>query len=284
MKQTVYVDVLISINLLVDYFLLYATAIISGRSRERARLCIAAVIGGASSLIILLPNLTRIAGAAFAIAVSVLMTAVGFSPGGWRTFLRTALVLYALSAAYSGIMLLLWYYTGTGNLTVNNGAVYINISPIKLVLATVAMYAVITVFSQKLRARNIKRSSCTVTVFGRGKSLSLEGLIDTGNVLTEPFSGTPVIVAAREKLREVLPEELADVCAAKPDACKKLRLRAVPFHSAGGSGVLMAYAPERIDIELAGKKYKNVRAFLAVASEGCAAGERALVNPDIIND
>lgn len=281
MKQTVYVDVLVSVNIIVDYFLLYASSVIAGRKKERIRLCLAALLGGISSLFIFLPKMPAIITVLFAIAVSALMTLTAFGFCGYSAFFRTLTVLYALSAAYSGVMLLLWSFGSSHNISVNNGIVYINLNPAVLILSTVVIYAITSLFSGRIRSRNLHRTACTVTIFGNGSQIDTDGLIDTGNVLTEPFSGLPVIIVERSRLISVIPEDIRqitidDASAAAP----RHKLRIIPFNSAGGSGLYIAYRPERIDIDICGRNFSNINAYIALATEGCTT---AIVNPDAVN-
>jgi len=281
-KQTVYVDVLVSINIIIDYFLLYAAAIIAGRKKERIRLCLAALLGGAGSLYIFLPDMPAAVNILFTIALSLVMTLTAFGLGGKHAFFRTLIVLYVLSTAYSGLMLLLWSFGSMRNLSINNGIVYINIDPALLIAATVIIYAVTSVFSGRLRSRNLHRTVCTVTVYGNGKHTDLDGLIDTGNVLAEPFSGLPVIIAEHNRLHDILPKAVLDAVngdfnTASPQGC----IRIIPFRTVNGNGIYAAYRPERIDITLNGRKHSHIKAYIALSK---GIDSTAIVNPDTINN
>lgn len=282
MKQTVYVDVLVSVNIIIDYFLLYASAVIAGRKKERIRLCLAALLGGAGALYIFLPSMPAAINIIFTLGLSVLMTLTAFGFGGKSAFFRTLIVLYALSAAYSGLMLLLWNFCSARNLSVNNGIVYINIDPALLILATIIIYAVTSLFSGRLRSRNMHRTACTVTVFGNGKQADLDGLIDTGNVLTEPFSGLPVIIAERSRLQGIIPEAVLNAASGNFNtAAPHGSIRIIPFRTAGGNGLYTAYRPERIDITSGGRKYSHIKAYIALSD---STDSTAIVNPDAVNN
>lgn len=281
MKQTIYVDVLVSINLIVDYFLLYAAAVISGRKRDRVRMCIAAAIGAAGSLVIFLPRLPSAAGIGIAVLMSALMTVTAFGWRGWRAFCHSLIVMYALTAAYSGLMLLMWNVTGGGNISVNNGAVYINIDPRLLIMVTIILYAAMSFFSGRIRARGLSRRRCTVTLTGENGQISVEGLIDTGNMLTEPFSGMPVLVACRSTVAAVLPEGIEDAVENSAAAVGR-RIRLIPYHTASGSGLMVAYRPKRIDIEIDGRRVDNISAYLALADNDRGMTNAVIINPDAI--
>lgn len=283
MKQTVYVDVLISVNLLVDYFLLYAAAVISGRGRDRVRMCLGAAIGAVGSLVIFLPKLPQLLTLLLAVLLSAAMTFTAFVWRGWHLFLRSLLVMYTMSICYSGIMLLLWDLSGGSNISVNNGAVYINIDPKLLILTTVVLYAAISVFSGRISARGMKRRHCTLTFYEKNERLSVEGIIDTGNMLTEPFSGIPVIVADIGAVAAVLPEGIDKLIqGSDTTASTQHKVRFIPYHTASGSGVMLAYRPERIDIELDGKTTTHIEAYLALTDSGKMT-DGVLVNPDTID-
>ncbi len=281
-KQTVYVDVLIAVNLLVDYFLLYASAVISDRSKDRVRMCMGAVLGAAGSLTVLLPRMPPAAEVLCAIGVSAVMSIVSFGWGNIRSFVRTLTVLYALSAGYSGVMLLLWHISGSSNITVNNGAVYINIDPKIIVLTTVVLYAIMSFCSGRLRMKDLRRRRCRVTITEKGRSITLDGLVDTGNVLTEPFSEMPVLVSSRKALREILPEWITGAAKGDAEAVVRNHIRMVPYHTASGSGLMVAYRPERIDVDIDGRCSENVGAYIALTDNEKGMTEEIIVNPDVL--
>jgi len=283
LKQTIYVDVLVSVNLIVDYFLLYAAAVLTARHRDRVRMCLGAVVGGAGSLTILLPRLPAVASVVIAVAVSALMTLTAFEWRGLKCFFRTMLVMYALSATYSGVMLLLWSLTDNGSITVNNGAVYISIDPGLLIVTTVVLYGAMSLFAGRIRSRSLSRRRCTVAITEKGRKVTLEGLVDTGNTLTEPFSGMPVIVVSKSTAEGIAPD-----CVLEPEKTGSMtemvsrRIRMVPYHTAGGAGVMVAYRPERMDIYMENSVVADIKAYLAVA-EDSAHNDVLLINPDILN-
>ena len=281
MKQTVYVDVLVSVNLIVDYFLLYAAAVICGRKKNRLRLCAAAAAGGAGSLILLLPPMPYIADLLASLALALIMTAAAFGFSGMRTFLRTAFVLFALSACYSGAALVLWLFMPMKKITVNNGAVYIGIEPMTLIIATAVLYLLLSLLSGKLARHNAKRTHCTLTIASEGGEVSVGAVIDTGNMLTEPFSGLPVILAPQRRISSVLPDGIEGFLRGGAAVSGK-HIRAVPFSSAGGSGLLPAFIPERITVETGGSIHTGIRAYIAAAPDESIGGE-ALINPDAVD-
>lgn len=284
MRQTVYLDVLVSVNFLVDYFLLYAAGQLSASAISRVRLCLGALVGAVFSCSILLPPLPFPLNGLLTAVSCGLMTLTAFGFGGWRRFARSALWLGAVTVCYGGLMLAVWLLASPRGLIINNGAVYIDIPPGLLVLATVVCYAVTSLFSGRMRRRNLIRSRCRVEICHRGQRVSLEAIVDTGNLLTEPFSGLPVIVAEREALGPVLPEGVDDFGreGLSPESPPP-GLRVVPYSGVGGGGVMLAFRPQSVTAALPGARPKAADAYIGILTAGRVGRElHAIVNPDIL--
>lgn len=281
MGQTIYLDVLVAVNFLVDYFLLYTAGQLAGAAISRTRLCLGALLGGVCSCSILLPPLPFGVNAAATAALCGAMTALSFGFGGWKRFLRRAAWVLLVTACYGGLMLALWLAAAPRGLIVNNGAVYIDIPPELLVGATVVSYAAVSFFSRRMRKRNLVRSRCTVTIGNCGSRVTLEAIIDTGNLLTEPFSGLPVIVAEHDALLPVLPPDFDRF--GSPDAPPAKDIRVIPYSGVGGGGILTAFRPEQLTAALPGERPARTDAYIGVLKKGRVGREhQAIVNPDIL--
>ncbi len=280
MRQTIYIDVLVSVNLLVDYFLLYAAGQLSASSISRIRLCLGAFAGACLSCMVLLPPLPFLLNALITVCTCGLMTLIAFGFRGWRKYLRTAAYVMLVTVCYAGLMLAVWLVAAPCGLIVNNGSVYIDIPPGLLVAVTVVAYAVLSLFSGRLRRRNLIRSRCMVTIYSGGSSVNLDAIVDTGNLLSEPFSGLPVIVAEYDALLPVLPEgferypESGDGCAG---------LRVIPYSGVGGGGMMLAFRPDKITAVIPGGRPSVADAYIGVLRTGRVGKEHhAIVSPDIL--
>lgn len=285
MRQTVYLDVLVAVNFLVDYFLLYAAGQLSASAISRVRLCLGALLGAACSCSILLPPLPAALNCLITIGSCALMTLTAFGFSGWRRFARSMLWVAAVTAGYGGLMLALWLLAEPRGLIINNGAVYIDIPPELLVLATVVCYAITSLYSGQMRKRNLMRSRCRVTITNGGSQVSLDAIVDTGNLLTEPFSGLPVIVAEREALQPVLPEgfDSFDKSGEASAGQSPPGFRVVPYSGVGGKGIMLAFRPQKITTVLPGGSPRTAEAYIGVLNGGRVGREhRAIVNPDIL--
>lgn len=96
----------------------------------------------------------------------------------------------------------------------------------------------------RLLALHRRRSEegCRVTLRGAdGRSVQVDGLVDTGNSLREPISGRPVAVLERRIWEELYPGETPS------------GMRVIPYHSVGKpAGILSGYPMKSIEVELGG--------------------------------
>lgn len=249
---------------------------ISGKL-SRIRMCLAALAGSMFSCVIFLPELPAAVNFAVKLGSAAVMTAIAFGISPRKRFFKAAGCLLLASVCYGGLMLALWLFKAPRGLTVSNGVVYIDIAPGLLVGATVACYTALSLAARFARKKNISRCSCDVTITTELGSVSVRGIIDTGNMLTEPFSGYPVIVAQQDAIQSVLPVGFGTEQSKTP-------VRVIPFSSVGGEGVLMGLRPRLLTVEENGKKFSTDRVYIGVLSSGkVGEGCGAIINPDAIN-
>jgi stage II sporulation protein GA (sporulation sigma-E factor processing peptidase) len=103
MVQTVYVDSLFVINLIVNYVMLLVTAKICVVGTKRLRLLLAAAAGAAYAVAAVFPAAAFLVNPFVKIAFGVLIALAAF--GGGPRLLRAVLVFFAVSAAFGGVVM-----------------------------------------------------------------------------------------------------------------------------------------------------------------------------------
>ena len=118
-----------------------------------------------------------------------------------------------------------------------------------------------------------------------GKSNVLTLMCDSGNLLTDPISGKPVILMRKNELLSLLPSELipffesSDVgkmSDVPPGHVTAVRL--IPSVSVGGDRLLFGYLPKRITVDGV-----DVSAVLAMGENDLYGSYPALVPEILIN-
>lgn len=287
METTVYVDVLLVLNYVVNLLLVLCTAKLTGRRPKRRRIVAAALFGSASALTIFLPYLGFGAELSLKLALAAALVRIAFPYTGFRAYGKQLFVFFATSVFFGGVMLALWVAFAPGGMIYHNGVVYFNISSLALIVTTAAAYAALTLAHRLARGGRVRTVVYRMEVCFRGRSVSLRGLVDTGNSLYEPFSHAPVAVCRLEDIAPLLPAEAVAALRKdelNPDASKHgVPFRLVPYGAVGGAGMIPAFRPERILLFGEGRRYAVEDVFIGITGTGLGGGGyNALLNPDLI--
>ena len=252
----IYVDILIACNILIDYFLLLFCAVVCHIPVRRMRIFLAALLGGASSLLILVQTAAVLCRCA-AIVVGVIMCLIAFGSQKRQKLFKSILCLYALGFIFSAFFYAVWFFLSPNGLYWHNGYIYFSISPLQFALLTAAVYGIFTLTRYILRFTHTHRGRIfQLTLQSDCGTVQGHALLDTGNLLTEPISGEAVIVVDRDFAAPILPlltdlnEKVTEAFAAEFAA---LHFRYVQFHTIAGGGLLPAGKVKKIcsaDVEL----------------------------------
>ena len=284
MTQVVYIDVLLAVNLIINYFLLTACMAFCRLTARIRRRLLGAALGAVYSFLLFLPELPLIASAVVKLLLSATIVAAAF---GWvspRRFLRALSGFYAVSFAFAGLMFGLWIAFRPAGMVVGNSVVYFNISPLVLVFSAVLCYFILSLAGQFSKRYAPDNKHYTVEISHRDKTLRSTALLDTGNSANDLFTGNPVIIAEYSLIEPLLDHDCRAIfkntgfadTALIPDALKK-NYRLIPYGTLSGSGIMPAFTPDRVTVFDKAKKLETSRATVAVS--GQLAGEYRILLP-----
>lgn len=269
MKQTIYIDVLIAINLFINYFLLLAVSKFLSIPVKRPRLFAAAAFGAAASLTIFMPEINLFLSLLIKLVLSVAIVRIAFRFCGLKQLLRQLAAFYIMSFAFAGLMLAFWYFIAPQGLIIKNSIVYFNISPLMLIIMTVICYFIIRLINRATGRQAPENLFCKIQIDYNGESVSCLAKVDTGNTLTEPFSNAPVAVVYEECVAALIPQE---------DSGK---IRFVPFQAISGGGLLPAFKPDKLTI-FCGKNQIEINEVYIAVTKSKLGAFTALLNPDLL--
>lgn len=282
--MTVYADVLIVVNLFVNYALLLCSSMIMKRHVANLRLFLGAAVGAFYGLVIFLPQLPDFLEIILRIVFSALIVYASFGYRNIRSFLRCFCTFFAVSFAFGGIMLVLWVTVAPIGMVYNNGAVYFDINLTVLAVSTVVSFAVVSLIANFTQRRAPKESVAIVTVFNKGRSATLKALIDTGNSLTESFSGFPVVLGEIESLDKVIPDAVREFVNGD-DVSASPEIRLVVHKTVSGTGILPVFRPDYIEVKTISKRIKTNEVYIGVTSKNLASGEYEMIlNPTLFDE
>ena len=267
--MVVYADVLIILNIIVDYFLLKLSALITKDGTDLKRLVLASLFGGISSLYIFLPSSHWITELLVNGIISGLLTLICFGFGSGRAFLRRMLTLFSVTFTFAGGMIGIWYLFKPSGMVINNSVVYFNISPLFLIAFSVGGYF-ISFFIRKIFPNKSKGEGlCQLKIELKGKTSYAVALIDTGNSLSNPFGDGEVIIAD-ESLVVPLIENEDDI---------KNRFRAIPCNTVSGTELLKGYRCDSAQITMKNYKKRLNKPIIAISNTRIGGEFKAIINP-----
>lgn len=281
----VYVDILVTLNVFVNYFLLLAAEKILRIHIKKLKLFLGAFAGGLYSLVIFMPPVPDIVTFIMNTAASVLIVIIAFSPRKFKQFLKDFSAFFAVNFAFAGLMLAVWIFIKPEGMVFNNSVVYFDIDIKILVISTIFCYLVLSLISFLSKRNSPDNKICDVTLYNKGRSIMTKALIDTGNSLSDGFSQRPVVVADKSTVKELLGFSLND-CFDGNNALtyqngEKMRL--VPFNCVGSAGMLPAIKIDAISLQRENITVDNV--LLAQSKTDFTSGEfRLILNSDILNE
>jgi stage II sporulation protein GA (sporulation sigma-E factor processing peptidase) len=267
LKQKIYIDILVGVNLFINYFLLLAVSKLLSLPVKRLRLLLAASLGAVGSLSILLPEISMFFSFLLKLAMSALIVLAAYPLTGLKDFLRELAAFYVISFSFAGFMIALWYFFAPQGLIIKNSVVYFNISPLFLVGMTVICYFVIRLIHRITGRQAPEDLFCTIRIDMNGRTVSCSAKVDTGNTLKEPFSNAPVAVVCEDCISEIIPKQ-------------KEKIRLVPYQSVSGTGLLPAFKPDKLTVCIGSRKTEIHEVYIAVTKSKLGAFG-ALLNPDL---
>ncbi len=280
--MTIYADILVTVNLYVDFFLLWCVKKFLGLRVRNRRLVLGALAGAALSLTALLPEPPPPVSLILGLLTALAVTAAAFAPLKSRMFWKAAVCFWVFTLLLAGFFLFLLRFFAPKSVAVLGSVVYFDLSPLLLFLFTCGAYLAFSLAQRLLPGRSQSLGCRWLVVENNGAQVRIYAKADTGNALREPFSGLPALVCQAKNLKAAAPAavlEFLETGEVKADTGQGEGLRLTPFESLGGAGVLPAFRPESVRDEKTGAV---LDCYVAACSQPLSAGQfDALYNPDL---
>ncbi len=279
--QTLYADILFLINFTMDFLTLFVTASIMHRKVSVLRLSIASAIGGIYGVVSVFMQGILIINIFINLAVSYLMCLIAFVK---KTFPCYAL-FYGTGCLLGGAMTAFFtFMNGIDSVSTESSA-----TPGKIPLGWMALSAAVIGASAIAGGRMAKRKRslrpCRLAIVTVKGAFVFDAMTDTGNMLTDPMSGKPVVILQKKSFFSVIPDAIIpifensdpkELTSLSPELLTSVRL--IPSVSVGGEKLLFAYAPKKMTVDGA-----EVSALIAIGDENGYGGYSALV-PEILTN
>ncbi len=291
MTGYVYADVLFLVNFIANYLLLRATARLSRRRARQGRMVLSSLGGALYATLALAPGLDPLYAWPLRLVAGALMVLVAFPDVRGRALFSLFLSFYLCCMVAAGTAIA--FFALVRSLR-SYSLGYPAWSPVPWwavfagLLVAAAIPLLLALSSQKPGSPFLQ-----VQLEVDGKSVTLTGLLDTGNDLRDPLTGLPVIVVDLDSLKGILSGETIDFFSSKWDSLgddlaldpMARRLRLIPYCGISGKrGVLPGFIPDKVFVSKKAGSSAPIDAVVGVSWKKLSpsGAYQALVHPDLV--
>ena len=297
--MTIYLDVVLLENLCMNYIILFATGYIMKLKIKHWKLILSALLGGIYAAISYLEILPIYSSLPMKILLSALMVYIAFNAKGIKILSKQLILFYLTSFVFGGAAFAFIYIVKPQEILMKNG-LFLGTYPLKTVIlaaviAFILLLAAFTIVKNKISKKDM---FCDVEVELNAKTVETKAMIDTGNLLKEPITNTPVIVMEHTLLYECIPREILDNLenilggdfGKIPEEIKKeyiSRLKLIPFSSLGKqNGMLVGIKADALRIMEEEQEYKKGNVIIGIYNKSLTKrGEyRALIGLELLEN
>ena len=253
MQTVIYADILFFINFIITFVLLNLTSDFSGNDAHPKRIIPGSIVGGVYSFIILAPTMNALLLILLKVIMLLSIVLISFKTVTLKKFISCTMTLLLVSFVFSGIMYSLSVSMLKNRIHVNNGYFYLDIGPIKMIFVITLFFVIIKILKRTVFTR--KKSDFIYNLFIRSSNeqIMIKALYDSGNFVTDPFTGNPVIIVnISEGIRLVDAEvyyRLKDILNNAEFDCIPEGVRLIPITALGHSQLIPAITVDCVIVD-----------------------------------
>ena len=296
--MTIYIDILFFENLIMNSIILIATGIILKQKLSWIRILLASSLGAIYSILSYISELKIYSNFILKIILSILIIYIAYNPQTIKKLWKSILIFYLTSFVFGGAAFALIYIVKPQEILMKNG-LFLGTYPLKTVIlaAVVAFIVLVAAFTIVKSKISKKDMFCDIEIELNSKKIETRAMIDTGNLLKEPITNTPVIVMEHTLLYECIPKEILDNLEhilggdfeKIPEETKKeyiSRLKLIPFSSLGKqNGMLVGIKADNVKI-IEEQEYEKKNVIIGIYNKSFTKrGEyRALIGLELLEN
>lgn len=295
--MTIYIDVVLIENLIMNFIILLATGLILKEKIKTIRLLLASLLGAIYSVISYMSILEIYSSMILKIILSIVMIYIAFNPQTMKKMWKDILIFYLTSFVFGGAAFALIYIVKPQDILMKNG-LFLGTYPLKTIVlgAIIAFIIIIAAFTVVKTKITKKDMFCEIEIGINGEKIETTAMLDTGNLLKEPITNTPVIVLEHTLLYDCIPKEilnhldelLGGEFSNIPEEIKEeyiSKLKFIPFSSLGKqNGMLLGMKAEYIKIKGIDKEEEKKNVIVGIYNKSLTKrGEyRALMGIELL--
>ena len=295
--MTIYIDVVLIENLIMNYIIIYATALVLNNKKTHLRFFLASMLGAIYTIIAYMPILEIYSNIILKILLSIIIVYIAYNPQTVKKMWKDLVIFYLVSFVFGGVAFSLIYIIKPQEVLMRNG-LFLGTYPLKTIaLGTIVAFVLIILTVKIIKTKISKKDMfCDIEIKINEEIIKTKAMVDTGNLLKEPITNTPVIVVEHTLLYNCMPREIlnntenilgGDVEKIPKEIREKYisKLKFIPFSSLGKqNGMLIGIKPDYVEIENEETSIKKENVIIGIYNKSLTnRGEyRALIGIELL--
>jgi len=254
--MTVYIDVLFAVNFSMDFLALYVTAYILKIKFKLKRGILAALIGAFYGVVSVIISIEIISSLILTAIIGVIMCLILNGYNGLSLALQESTVFLASNLVIGGGMTAI-YEVFNANGGADSILIYGNPEtveqqlPMALFIIGAAGVAILLLYFGRGINKHGSAQYVELHISHHAKKINITALSDSGNLLTEPISGLPVVILCKNMASEILSADMYNaVVELNTTELSNYtnRVRMVLYETVSGKGIIGAFKPDKITV------------------------------------
>lgn len=295
--MTIYIDVVLIENLIMNYIIIYATAIVLKNKKSHLRFFLASLLGAIYTIISYTSALEVYTSIILKILLSIIIVYIAYNPQTMKKMWKDIVIFYLVSFVFGGVAFSLIYIVKPQEVLMKNG-LFLGTYPLKTIaLGTIVAFILIILTVKIIKTKISKKDMfCDIEIKINEEVIRTKAMVDTGNLLKEPITNTPVIVVEHTLLYNCMPKEIlnntenilgGDIEKIPKEIREKYmpKLKIIPFSSLGKqNGMLIGIKPDYIEIKNEENSIRRENVIVGIYNKSLTnRGEyRALIGIELI--
>ena len=231
------------------------------------------------------------------ILLSIIIVYIAYNPQTVKKMWKDIVIFYLVSFVFGGVAFSLIYIIKPQEILMKNG-LFLGTYPLKTIaLGTIVAFILILLTVKIVKTKISKKDMfCDIKIKINEQVIKTKAMVDTGNLLKEPITNTPVIVVEHTLLYNCIPKEIlnnienilgGDVEKIPIKIREKYisKLKLIPFSSLGKqNGMLIGINVDYVEIENEENNIKRENVIVGIYNKSLTnRGEyRALIGIELI--
>ncbi len=285
MQPVIYADTLFLFNFFMNTIILLIAEKLLNQKAAVVKIVISAAMGAVYSVLMFFPEYGILYSLILKIIVIFGLEYMVFGGKTVKAAAKNFVVFLLINLCMGGALMALIFLTNFGTAVgavVSGGGIYLNLSPLILLLGITGTYIFLGIYRKMCRRRLYEKSLIKrVCIEYKGKTAEIDVFLDTGCRVCDPVSDKGVIIAEYEAVKLILSEKERCLIEEETDVVKAYGagLEVLPFSTINGSNMIYAFVADYVRGEALLKK----KVMVGMVTDKKFGGEyHGLINPELL--